>query len=259
MQGTVKSARRVLEIFEYFAVTHAPVTLKELSTRLGYPLSSTSQLLKSLQALGYLRYDSATRTYRPTLRVMLLGSWVHDEIFGHGSVISLLEDLRRDFGLSVIVGMQQGFYVRYIVTLCTPTSGLPPFSTGILRPICRAAVGKALLAGKSDKDIALLARGANAQEPDPARRVAVPDLLADLSLCRNRGWAESRGAVVPGRSVLAMALPSIPGQTDLAIGLGGAVEDIARQRPEVIQRLGEVGQLLRGRQSELTRSDPLDA
>jgi len=64
MQGTVKSARRVLEIFEYFAVTHAPVTLKELSTRLGYPLSSTSQLLKSLQALGYLRYDSATRTYR---------------------------------------------------------------------------------------------------------------------------------------------------------------------------------------------------
>ncbi|AZG11125.1 transcription regulator [Pigmentiphaga sp. H8] len=246
MEGTIKSARRVLEIFEFFAQTHAATTVKELSQCLGYPQSSTSLLLKSLLAQGYLRYDPPTRTYYPTLRVMLLGSWVHDEIFGNGSLISLLEGLRREFGHSVLLGMRQGIHVRYIVTLCAETTGLPPYATGILRPVCRAAVGKILLAGLRNTEISLIARRANAQETDPACKVAVPELLADIEACRERGWAESRGRVVAGRNVIAMALPPVPGQMDLAIGLGGPEDAIARQRDEVVDRLRQIGVALQG-------------
>ncbi len=249
MEGTIKSARRVLEIFEFFAETHAPATVKELSEQLGYPQSSTSQLLKSLLTLGYLRYEADTRSYRPTLRVMLLGSWVHDEIFGHGSVISLLEGLRQEFGHSVLVGMQQGIHVRYVVTLCSDNTGLPPFATGILRPICRAAVGKVLLAHKRNSEIALIARRANAQEIDPARRVAVPELLADIEVCRQQGWAESHGSVVSGRNVVAMGLPQIPGQPELAIGLGGPQEVMRQQRERIVARLREIGEVLEGKSS----------
>lgn len=250
MEGTVKSAKRVLEIFEFFAQSHTPATVKQLSERLGYPQSSTSQLLKSLVMLGYLRYEPTSRSYRPTLRVMLLGSWVHDEIFGNGSVISLLETLRQEFGHSVIVGMLQGVHVRYVVTLCGETTGLPPFSTGILRPVCRAAVGKILLAHKRSSEIALIARRANAQESDPACRVDVPALLADIDVCRERGWAESHGKVVEGRNVIAMALPSMPGQPELAIGLGGPLAVIDTQRESIVLRLRELGQQL----SSQTRS-----
>jgi len=247
MEGTIKSARRVLEIFEFFAQTHAPSTVKEVSQCLGYPQSSTSLLLKSLMAQGYLRYDASTRTYYPTLRVMLLGSWVHDEIFGNGSLISLLEELRREFGHSVLLGMRQGIYVRYIVTLCAETSGLPPYATGILRPVCRAAVGKILLAGLPNAEISLIARRANAQETDAACKVAVPELLADIARCRERGWAESRGRVVAGRNVIAVALPPVPGQMDLAIGLGGPEEEIDRQRDEIVDHLRRIGLALQGR------------
>lgn len=177
MEGTIKSARRVLEIFEFFAQTHAAATVKELSQCLGYPQSSTSLLLKSLLTQGYLRYDPPTRAYYPTLRVMLLGSWVHDEIFGNGSLISLLEGLRREFGHSVLLGMRQGIYVRYIVTLCAETTGLPPYATGILRPVCRAAVGKILLAGLRNAEISLIARRANAQETSPPARSRFPNCL----------------------------------------------------------------------------------
>ena len=246
MEGTVKSARRVLEIFEFFAETRAPATVKELSQQLGYPQSSTSKLLTSLLTLGYLRYEAATRSYRPTLRVMLLGSWVHDEIFGHGSVISLLENLRQEFGHSVLVGMQQGIHVRYVVTLCSDTTGLPPFATGTLRPMCRAAVGKILLARKRNTEIALIARRANAQEADPERRVSVPQLLDDIEECRQRGWAESHGSVVAGRNVVAMSLPPIPGQPELAIGLGGPQDVISQQRELIVARLKEIGKILEG-------------
>lgn len=243
-EKTVKSARRVLEIFEFFAQTHAPATVKELSQQLGYPQSSTSTLLTSLLSLGYLRYDPVERSYRPTLRVMLLGSWVHDEIFGHGSVISLLENLRQEFGHSVLVGMQQGIHVRYIVTLCSENTGLPPFATGTLRPICRAALGKVLLARKRKSEISLIARRANAQEADPERRVSVPRLLEELEQCRQQGWAQSHGGVVPGRNVLAMALPPMAGQPEMAIGLGGPQEVIAEQHELIVARLKAIGKLL---------------
>jgi len=143
--------------------------------------------------------------------------------------------------------MRQGIHVRYIVTLCAETTGLPPYATGILRPVCRAAVGKILLAGLRNTEISLIARRANAQETDPACKVAVPELLADIEVCRERGWAESRGRVVAGRNVIAMALPPVPGQMDLAIGLGGPEEAMARQRDEVVDRLRQIGVALQGR------------
>lgn len=251
MGATIKSARRVLEIFESFAQTHAPATVKDIAQRLGYPQSSTSLLLKSLSTQGYLRYDASSRTYYPTLRVMLLGSWVHDEIFGNGSLISILEGLRRELGHSVLLGMRQGIHVRYIVTLSGVTTGLPAFATGILRPVCRAAVGKALLAALPDDEIALIARHANAQETDPACRVAVPDLLADIHVCQQQGWTQSLGSVVKGRNVIAMALPPIPGQMDLAIGLGGPEDEIAKQREHIIERLRDIALTLQGRAHDL--------
>lgn len=251
MEGTIKSARRVLEIFEIFAQTHAPATVKELSQQLGYPQSSTSLLLKSLFTQGYLRYDAPSRTYYPTLRVMLLGSWVHDEIFGTGSLISVLESLRLEYGHSVLLGMRQGIHVRYIVTLCSETSGLPPFATGILRPVCRAAVGKALLTALPDKEIALIARHANAQESNPACKVAIPELLSDIQISRARGWTQSLGRVVKGRNVIAVALPPIPGQLDLAIGVGGAEADIEQDREQIAVRLHQIGITLQSQAQDL--------
>ncbi len=72
----VKSAARVLEVFEFFAGRKAPATVGEVCASLGYPQSSTSVLLKSLLTLGYLSYDGTTRRYAPSVKVARLGSWI---------------------------------------------------------------------------------------------------------------------------------------------------------------------------------------
>jgi predicted transcriptional regulator len=60
---TVKSARRVLEILEFFAQGRREATVMEVADALAYPQSSTTALLSSLATLGYLRQDVARRTY----------------------------------------------------------------------------------------------------------------------------------------------------------------------------------------------------
>ena len=61
----------------------------DLSRSLEYPQSSTSELLRCLTRLGYLHYNRYRRTFSPTARVALLGSWVEPTLFRGGTVLTM--------------------------------------------------------------------------------------------------------------------------------------------------------------------------
>jgi DNA-binding IclR family transcriptional regulator len=227
----------VLEVLEYFAQTRASAGVSQIARALGYPQPSTSVLLASLAAQGYLHHDPDTRHYRPTLRVMLLGTWLHDELFGEGSLISVMEDLRRRTGTSVVIGMQQGVLVRYILMLRGQALRPGPMAAGIRRPICRAALGKALLLYKSDAEISRIARHANAEAENESERVSIRTLLTDIRRSRERGWTESNGAITPGVTVIAMPLPEIAGQPQFSIGLGTTCERVTVEGDMLVAQL----------------------
>ena len=89
-QKTVKSATRVIEILEFFDDLQAPATVMEVADSLGYPQSSTSALLRSLVALGYINYDAFKRTYVTSSRVALLGSWMKAQFLSEGAIITMM-------------------------------------------------------------------------------------------------------------------------------------------------------------------------
>jgi DNA-binding IclR family transcriptional regulator len=228
---TVKSARRVLEILEFFAQGRREATVMEVADALAYPQSSTTALLSSLATLGYLRVDAARRTYRPTLRVMLLGSWLQDELFGQGSLVGAMEWLRQRTRQSVMLGLRQGIHVRFIFCLKGLEPGALLYPIGILRPVCRSAVGKMLLSGLSDAEVLSVAREANAREP-AENRVALRELLAEIGAIRERGWAMTVDYPLPDRATLAVALPPLAGQPPMAITVGARKSRmLARQAP----------------------------
>src|SRR5271170_5555942 len=92
-RSTVKSAARVLAILEYFDDVQRSSTITEISEELGYPQSSTSALMRSLVSLGYLNYDRHARTFVPSTRVALLGSWLNSRFVTEGTTISMMRKL----------------------------------------------------------------------------------------------------------------------------------------------------------------------
>lgn len=82
----IKSARRVLEVFEFFASRQEAATVMDVARELGYPQSSTSTLLKSLLKVGYMSYDRHSRRYMPTLRIVLLGTWLQQTMYSEGNL-----------------------------------------------------------------------------------------------------------------------------------------------------------------------------
>lgn len=61
--GSVKSAMRVLDLFEYLRRWNAAQTHTQIAAQLAIPKSSLTQLLKTLVHRGYLDYDPASKGY----------------------------------------------------------------------------------------------------------------------------------------------------------------------------------------------------
>lgn len=239
--GLIKSARRVFDVFEFFAERRRPATVADVVNALGYPQSSTSVLLRTLARLRYLEYDRYTRRYVPTMRIALLGSWIHDQIYSHMTLYGLVEQLHERSGATVILGMQNDVHAQYIHLIQEPTKRIGWYiKPGSLRPLARSAIGKILLSTKSDLEALYLLRRINAEEKDPMKRVRESELLQELDEIRNRGYAHTEGSVNPQAGVVAMLLPTPPSQPYMAIGIGTTIEELRERRLEFARLLLEV-------------------
>lgn len=215
----VGSLHRSLEVLELFAVEQRCLTVGEISQRLGYPQSSTSVLLHGLSELGYLQHDRHARTFIPTLRVSFLGMWMHQRVLDQGSLLAYMEELANRSGHVAMLGMQNGTHAQYIHIVSARASrvGLKP---GLLRPICRSAVGKVLLSALNDEQVLRLVRNVNATDTDFPDPVDSKLLLQEVQECRRTGFAFSIDSINQGASVIAMRVPAEVSGQALAVGIG---------------------------------------
>ena len=108
MGDVVKSAERVLAIFEVFEAERRPLRISELVSRLEIPQSSTSTLMKTLVARGLVEFDPDNRTFKPTVRLAFLGNWVVGSTDGLAQIQTLAHRLFDETGETVIIGSQNG-------------------------------------------------------------------------------------------------------------------------------------------------------
>ena len=227
----VKSAARVIKIFEFFAERREPLTMMEVARALESPPSSTSALLNSLCELGYMDYDRHERTYLPTLRAALLGIWVNDLFLNDSSILSLMNDLRSKTGETVVLGAQSGLHVQYIhVMRALIRRPHAEVATGRLRPLLRSAVGQVILSLKENDAIFALARRINAEGSDSAKRVKIEDLMHQIEFCRRENYGYSEGATTPGGGIIAVQFPSPPHHPPMAIGIGTTISKLREQK-----------------------------
>src|ERR1700761_8151998 len=88
---SIKSAERTLALFELFSLEQRPLTIGEIAKRLAIPQPSVTMLVRNLVKLGYLEHDRFLRNYVPTIRIMLLGSWVHRRMTRQGDLETHLD------------------------------------------------------------------------------------------------------------------------------------------------------------------------
>jgi len=220
-EGSIKSARRVFEVLEYFDRTRAPVSLGEICEQFSYPPSSGSGLLKSLVQLGYLEYDKRSRTYLPTMRIALLGTWVATDLFGGLNILRQMEDLRDATRETVVLAARSDLQAQYVHVVHSNEALQFAVAPGTLRPLARSGFGRLLLSAEADPVVEATVRRIDALRAPHEAKIDQGELMTDLQTIRQQGFGASDSRVTPGVRTMGVLLPPTPFGRRFAIGVGG--------------------------------------
>lgn len=227
----VKSADRVLAILELFALRQQPLNLTQISSELGYPMSSVLALMKSLCAKGYTVLDPEQKTYSPTIRVPMLGTWVMGDLFQSGAVIALMDQIQKDTGETVILGAQNGLHAQYLHTVQSQKLLRYYIKPGLLRPMTKSAMGKALLMHQSDEELSAFAATVNAQPSLEKGLVDAAALIQEVGQLRKQGYAYTDGLT---EGICAIGLPLKLSHGDCAVAVAGPIFRLRRKQEKVV-------------------------
>lgn len=235
----IKSARRALEVLEFFRGDRSEATVMDIARSMGYPQSSTSELLSCLVALGYLTRDRAARTYKPTARVAVLGARVQPRLFRDGRLLPTMDELAKEIGATVVLGNRVGLDIQYIHAVSAPGAEIH-LAEGASAPLAHSAMGKAVLAAMDRNYMRKLMHRVNA-ESAPEMRIPFETMARECDEMTGRGYAL---AAEGGGRMIAMLLSHSGPEEGLALGMLLTDEQFETQLEYFVQVLrGAVARL----------------
>lgn len=242
--GAVVAAATVLRVLHNSA---RPVNASGVARAAGLHRGTAYNILRTLQAEGFVGYDEATRTYAVSLQILELAYGV----------------LRRsgliDIARPLMHGVSGGHGVSvYLSKVLGPSSMLLLDWVGVaLRPDPHVTVGRQYPSPAGASGMVIAAFG-NSSRPelealfsqvDWYDKPAFPDFLAQVDETRRSGFAVDRGAMFRGVTLVSVPVLSPSWELLLILTAAGHSHDLADEA---------VGALSRAMQSAASRlSDSL--
>jgi len=233
-RNAVKSVSRTLEVLELFEDQRRPLRLKEIYELLSYPQSSTTNLLKSMVMMGYLNYSRSARTYLPTARVTSLGGWLVSFMHSQTKYHDLLERVRRETDETVVLVMQNDLFIQYVTVLTPDHEHKVPPPEGTMRVITNSSAGRALMSRMSDAKIDKLCRAIHYYELSGTPTLDMARILKDIAWVRHVGYCYMAKHPTPEVASISFPLGDQLHGIDLAIGVGGLDDRIARNQQHIV-------------------------
>lgn len=184
-----KIVERTLAVFELFAAEKKPLSLSELARLLEIPPSSCHDVLRALEARGYL-YETAPRAgYYPTRRLLEVAQIIsaHDSLLQRTEF--LLQSIRDELQETVTLAKASGSHVRYLQVL-EPENPIR-FSVRVgaeIRSLFATSAGKAFLASLPESELNELLKSATLVRHTSNTICTKSKLLADIALGKTQGW-----------------------------------------------------------------------
>lgn len=233
----VKSAARTLEVLDLFAKSRRPLALGELCDALGYPQSSTTVLLKTLTALGYLTYNRRRRVYFPTIRITALGDWVPQALFGQGKILDVMRDIHSATGETVSVTVQNDVYLQYIKLILSVHALRFHVDEGTMRLLPHSVIGWMLMSTMDDDEIETLVRRARIAAGPAVPVPTVAEIMAKVATIRREKFGYGENVPFLGGAAICVLLPVRILDQPVVLGIGGALERVRANRARYLTLL----------------------
>ncbi|HWK45430.1 MAG TPA: IclR family transcriptional regulator [Stellaceae bacterium] len=210
-QAAVKSADRVLDLFELLAHAGREMSHSNISEVLQIPKSSLTQLLKNLLARGYIETTPNGRGYRlgDTLLSLSESAGQIRNLASHAE--AFLSDVTRETGESSALNQLKGEQTEVVASVLGPARLVTHMRLGDLAPLYATSGGKAILAHMPMVFQENYFSCVRFEATTPTTLKSVKALRQQLAAVRKSGFAFSHQEWTPGIVGIAVPLLDITG------------------------------------------------
>ena len=217
-----KTARRVIEVLEYFDEQHRHATVMDIVRRYNRPQSSTSELLASLVEMGILYKDASSRSYTLTPRAAILGSLSQAGPIRDGRLSNLVDQLGNQSGCGIaligMVGLNAQIFRWREGTKRVPAGESGPLSNGLQDPLCENAAGWMLLSTIATQRREGVLRRLNAEARED-HKFGQPAMSQQIEEAARRGYAQGPAGFGTNAAMCAVLLPAETDERPLALAV----------------------------------------
>ena len=253
----VKSALRVLDIFELLAHQPDGLSLSEISHELGIPKSSAHGLINTLLARGYLREGRQDRTYRLGARLFELGSgyMAGTDLITDGQEV--VRETARACDETVHLAILDDDEVLYVAKEEGTNTIRMVSAVGKRFPAYGTGVGKMMLSALPSEELDRLYPPNKPMEPITPRTITDPAAFRrELGEIRRRGYATDFEESTPGLSCIAAPVFGSDDTVVAAISVSVPTVRFTAERQSALRKLvlqgaGRLSRILGHTQGEL--------
>lgn len=235
----VNAVHRGLQILELLAEQQKGWSTSDISRRLKIPKSTTSYLLHTLLARGYLRREDNSN-YRLSMKMLALGGQAQHGVVVRDVALPFLRRLVAETQITGHLAVLEGSEAIYIERV--PSPGFIQIDTWVGRrmPLHSTSSGKALLAFLPDEQVEALLRITGLTRSTPKTIVSLPRLKQELKKVRESGFALDNEENTVGVRCVAAPIFDRHGKVAAALSLTGPVQQITDDElPKVSEKVRE--------------------
>jgi len=210
---SIKKATQVIEALD----THGSLGTRELSGILGMSKSTIHRIISTLKDTGWIVENPSTRKVQLGFKLFALGNNVVNRMGFRNILHKHMEELAEKTGENVNLGM---LVMGTVVHVDKVESALPikvDATVGSATTSYNTALGKVLLAEKSDKEIIDLFQGYQFQKTAKNTITSLEYLISEIHRVREQEFAEDNEEFADGMKCYAVAIGSFDGQTRYAL------------------------------------------
>lgn len=185
------SLAKGLAILEKIAANNGSLTLTEIAKSLDMDKATAKRFLSTLIDLGYISLGQTGKTYSVSLQTLKLGYSALSGLAWRDVVKIHLEELHNEVQETVSASTLDGTHILYVIRFSKPGFYLHG-TVGLRLPAYFSSMGKVLLALVEPADVRKsLVESMTMAPVTPFTHTTPEALLADLEVCRHRGYALS--------------------------------------------------------------------
>lgn len=218
-EGRHKMLEKALQILELIAKEPDGMSFTTITNALEMPKSSAHSLISTFESMGYLDKDEYSSKYKIGLKAFEIGCTFSENDGFYTHVNAVLKELVDEIDETAHLATLDGTDVVYINKRDCSHAVRMISHIGKRVPAHATAIGKAILASKTDQEILELYTSENLPALTSYTINSRSGLIEELHRIRERGISTEKEESTPGIQCLALHVENDKIQSDIAISI----------------------------------------